>query len=399
MSKMDVRPTLAINEIAKILQNYGMDEEESRVYVYLLVQGPSGAGALARRLEINRVKAYRILKRLEGKGMVEAILGRPVRYSAMPLEEMVDRFIDEEKERVRLMEVEKKRLLEAYEKIVEKRPRIVEPKFRILHGRKSVFNFLSGMFERAGEEIALMTTVNDLYRFTYVGLDEVLRRKAQSGVKVRILTETNEKTIGVIENYLGFAEVFHRSLPGAIRFITVDQKEAFTSVLMDDSISLTTEKDAGLWTDSANYVEAMKRFFEDFWSRGADAAIRIKELRALIKIQRGLIGLSEELSRKGWVLEMPGKNKRNSGIMHRFDVIIRSLEGSRLLAADFVVRRGKVFPSLMALHTKALDVEPSSKFLIIDNFVLTDEERNLAQRYGIEIIEEANIQDLLDHLI
>ena len=390
---------MAMNEIAKILQNYGMDEEESQVYVYLLVQGPSGAGAIAKRLGINRVKAYRILKRLEGRGMVEAILGRPVRYSAMPLEETVNRFIDEEKERVRLMEEEKKRLLEAYEKIVEKQPRIVEPKFRILHGRRSVFNFLSGMFERAGKEIALMTTVNDLYRFTYVGLDETLRRKAQSGVKVRILTETNEKTIRVIENYLGFAEVSHRSLPGAIRFITVDRKEAFTSVLMDDSISLTTEKDAGLWTDSADYVEAMKRFFEDFWSRGSDAAVHIKELRALLKIRRSLMGLNEELSRKGWVLEMPGESRGNSGITHRFDMIIRNLEGSRLLVADFVVRRGKVFPSLMALHTKALDVEPSYEFLIIDNFTLTDEEKNLAQRYRIEIIEEANIQSLLDHLI
>jgi len=389
---------LAIDRLIKTLQNYGMNEEESQVYVHLLIQGPDGAGAIAKRLGINRVKAYRILKRLERRGVVEAILGRPVRYLAMPLEETVNKFIEDEKKRIRLMEAEKKKLLEAYEKIIEKQPQIVEPKFRILHGRRSVFNFLSGMFERSEKEIALMTTVNDLYRFAYVELDEILRRKAQNGVKVRILTETNEKTIRIIENYLGFAEVFHRNLPGAIRFITVDGKEAFTSVLMDDSISLTTEKDSGLWTDSADYVEAMNRFFEDFWSRGADAAMRIKELKLLLKIRRSLMGLNEELNRKGWILEMPGENEGDSGIKHRFDMIIRNVEDSRLLVADFVVRRDKIFPSLMALHTKALDVKPSSKFLIIDNFTLTEEEKNLAQRYGIKITEETNIQNLLSHL-
>ena len=389
---------LAVDELVKILQNYGMDGEESQIYVHLLIQGPEGAGAIAKRLGINRVKAYRILKRLEGKGMVEAVLGRPVKYLATPLEEIVNRFIEDEKKRIRLMEAERKKLLEAYERIVERQPRIVEPRFRILQGRRSVFNFLSGMFERAREEIALMTTVKDLYRFTYVGLDEILRRNAQNGVKVRILTEINEKTIGIIENYLGFAEVFHRNLPGPVRFITVDGKESFTSVLMDDSMSLNTEKDAGLWTDSSNYVEAMSKFFEDFWSRGADASIQIKELRSLLKIRQSLMDLNDELNRKGWILEMPGENKGNSGIMHEFDMIIRNAENSKILVADFVVRRDRVFLSLMALHTKALDVEPSSKFLIIDNFALTKEEKRLAKRYGIEIVEKTNIQNLLKRL-
>jgi len=389
---------LAVDKLVNVLKNFGMDEEESRVYAHLLIQGPEGAGAIAKRLGINRVKAYRILKRLEGRGLVEAVLGRPVRYLAAPLEETVNRFIEDEKKRIRLMEEEKKKLLEAYERIVERQPRIVEPRFRILHGRRSVFNFLSGMFERTEEEIALMTTVNDLYRFTYVGLDDILRRKSQNGVKVRVLTEINEKTIEIIENYLGFAEVFHRNLPGAVRFITVDGKESFTSVLMDDSMSLNTEKDSGLWTDSSSYVEAMRKFFEDFWSRGADASIRIKELRLLLKIRQSLMNLNDELNRRGWILEMPGENKGNSRITHKFDMVMRNVEDSKILVADFVVRRDRVFPSLMALHTKALDVEPSSKFLIISNFALSEEEKRLAKRYGIEILEEANVQNLLSHL-
>ena len=207
---------MAAEELIEILKKYGIDEEESQVYLDLLFQGPEGASAIAKRLSINRVKVYRILKRLESKGLVEAVLGRPVKYLAAPLNETITRFIEEEKRRVRLMEEEKNRLLEIYERIAERQPRVVMPRFRILHGRRSIFNFLHEMFNGAEKEIALMTTVNDLYRFTYAGLDDILRRNAQNGIKVRILTEINEKTIDIIENYLDFAEVHHRNLPGLV---------------------------------------------------------------------------------------------------------------------------------------------------------------------------------------
>jgi len=389
---------LAAEELIEILKKYGIDEEESQVYLDLLFQGPEGASVIAKRLSINRVKVYRILKRLESKGLVEAVLGRPVKYLAAPLNETITRFIEEEKRRVRLMEEEKNRLLEIYERIAERQPRVVMPRFRILHGRRSIFNFLHEMFNGAEKEIALTTTVNDLYRFTYAGLDDILRRNAQNGIKVRILTEINEKTIDIIENYLDFAEVHHRNLPGPVRFITVDRKRAFTSILMDDSMSISTDKDSGLWTDSSSYVEALRKFFEDFWSEGIDASIRITDLKILLDMQQSLKDLSEELNREGWILEMPGENRGRSGITHRFDMVMRNIEDSRIIIADFVVRRERVYPSLMALHTKALDVEPSSKFLIIYNFALSEEERRLAKIYGIRILREADVQNLLNHL-
>ena len=387
-----------MEEIIKTLQRYGMDKDESRVYINLLAQGPEGAGVIAKRLGLNRVRVYRILKRLEAKGVVKAVLGRPVKYVAISLEEAINRFIESERKKIQLMEAERKKLLESYMKIFESHPPVVAPKFRILNGRRSIFNFLSEMFEGARKEISLMTTVNDLYGFTYVGLDEILKRKAQSGVKIKILTEISEKTIEVIENYLEFAEVSHRSLPGSIRFVTVDGKESFTSILMDDSVGINVEKDAGLWTDSADYAEAMKRFFEDFWSRGVEAVTLIKELRSLAKIRRFLMSLNVEMGRNGWILEMPGEEEGDSGIKHRFDVVIKNLDGSKLLVADIVVRREKTMPSIMALHTKALDVNPSFKFLIIDNFILAEEEENLARRYRIEIISENNLKDLLGYL-
>ena len=189
---------MAAEELIEILKKYGIDEEESQVYLDLLFQGPEGASVIAKRLSINRVKVYRILKRLESKGLVEAVLGRPVKYLAAPLNETITRFIEEEKRRVRLMEEEKNRLLEIYERIAERQPRVVMPRFRILHGRRSIFNFLHEMFNGAEKEIALTTTVNDLYRFIYAGLDDILRRNVIIGDIQNV--HTNIKNLSLMIN-------------------------------------------------------------------------------------------------------------------------------------------------------------------------------------------------------
>jgi len=130
-----------VEEIIKTLQRYGMDKDESRVYINLLAQGPEGAGIIAKRLGLNRVRVYRILKRLEAKGVVKAVLGRPVRYVAISLEEAINKFIESERKKIQLMEAERKKLLETYMKIFESHPPVVAPKFRILQRTKIHLQF------------------------------------------------------------------------------------------------------------------------------------------------------------------------------------------------------------------------------------------------------------------
>ena len=66
------------------LLDFGFSNDEAEIYFFLLRTGPCPASLVSRRLRFNRVKAYRILKALEEKGAVGAIIGRPTKFVATP---------------------------------------------------------------------------------------------------------------------------------------------------------------------------------------------------------------------------------------------------------------------------------------------------------------------------
>ena len=58
------------DSLLSLLQPYGLDTDESRVYLELLENGASSALVLSRRLKIARTRVYRILDKLEKMGLV-----------------------------------------------------------------------------------------------------------------------------------------------------------------------------------------------------------------------------------------------------------------------------------------------------------------------------------------
>ena len=60
-------------------------------------------------------------------------------------------------------------------------------------------------------------------------------------------------------------------MPTPIRFAIIDGRETLTTVAMDDSMSMTTKADTGLWTNASSYVAAMRIFFDALWNLAPDA--------------------------------------------------------------------------------------------------------------------------------
>ncbi|MEN9561172.1 MAG: hypothetical protein RIQ56_445, partial [Candidatus Parcubacteria bacterium] len=56
--------------IENFLKNLGLNDNEIRVYLYLLTHGESIASIVAKRLEMKRATVYQVLESLEGKELV-----------------------------------------------------------------------------------------------------------------------------------------------------------------------------------------------------------------------------------------------------------------------------------------------------------------------------------------
>ena len=277
---------MALDRLSEKLIDFGFTKEEAEVYVFLSSMGPSPARVVSRRFDVNRMRAYRTLKSLEDKGLVERIIGRPMRFVANPLKESLSKYIDGFRERLTELETREEDIVEDWTRISDATSeQIEEPRFRIFEGRQQIYELMVQMCGRASGEICIVTTKRDLHRLALMGIDERLRTVSNEGIRVRVLTQVEGPDFAEMEYFGDFAEIRHVPLPAPVRFVTIDDRETLTTTSMEDTMSLTTHDDAGLWTNAPSYNSAMKVFFDALWRLATKASVIIEALQTGITPQ------------------------------------------------------------------------------------------------------------------
>ena len=273
---------MATEKLAARLRGFGLDKEEAEIYVFISASGPTPARVVARRFSFNRMKAYRSLKALEEKEFVQRVMGRPVKFVAAPLRIVIDRQMGSLHQTLSDLEANQDAFIREWESLAsgsDHRAHTEEPRFRIFQGRQQVFELLLEMYDRTHDTIRLVTTTSDLARLSLWGLDDKLKVLNRQGKKIRVLTQIDSENWKGVEPYSGFTEIRHITLQTPIRFAIIDGSEALTTVAMDDSMSMTTNADTGLWTDAPSYVAALGVFFDALWSLAPDAESVIESLK------------------------------------------------------------------------------------------------------------------------
>ena len=98
----------------KTLVNLGFKQSDSEVYVFLAEMGPQEGKAIADALKLPRQQLYRSLKNLQFRGMVSASPRQSARFSATPLEKVIDSLIEAKKEQALALQESKERLLSSW---------------------------------------------------------------------------------------------------------------------------------------------------------------------------------------------------------------------------------------------------------------------------------------------
>jgi len=269
---------MGLNRLHERLAEYGFGKEEAETYVFLAAMGPTSASTVAKRFNYNRMKAYRLLKNLEEDGLVHSVVGRPVRYVVVPIEGVVNSCIEEASKRLSDLKKSQPTIIEEIRKLANTEPReLEEPRFRMYQGRRQVYELLASMCERSEREMSLITTPQDLLRLSLWGFDEKLLRLKGSGRKVRLMTRVDDDNLSEIWEFSKKIDVRHIVIQTPIRFALVDD-ETLSSVAMDDSMSMTTQNDTGLWTNSRSFVSTMKTFYDALWSMAPEATTVINTI-------------------------------------------------------------------------------------------------------------------------
>lgn len=268
------------------LKNFGVTEKEAEVYIFLAKGGTLKTGQIAKRLEKNKGTVYRILSNLKKKGLVEATLEFPTRYTAVSLEKIIDSYIRSRREEVDLVEKTKKDLLRDWKKISQTGVDIPLDKFAVIEGRKRIYQKITEMAEKTQSNFSVISTVSDLVRADQFGVfGSTYAHPMKSKINFCILielTKQNLKAFKLLRAELKAGLDVKARNPGLglalfPRMVIRDDEEIlfFISPKKDQP---TKKQEVCIYTNCGSLVQAFTSVFEDLWRNSTDIEEKIIEI-------------------------------------------------------------------------------------------------------------------------
>jgi sugar-specific transcriptional regulator TrmB len=104
-------------EVMPLLMDYGLTEEEARMYVGVLRIGTGKVSEISHFTNTDRVKGYKILENLRSEGYVTSTLSSPILFSANDPKTVFDSILMKKKSGFQRLEKNQNRLIENLEKL------------------------------------------------------------------------------------------------------------------------------------------------------------------------------------------------------------------------------------------------------------------------------------------
>ncbi len=253
--------------LSKLRRYFCLNLYEVKIWTALLSRGVSTAGELSDIANVPRSRSYDVLESLEKKGFAITKLGKPIKYIAVPPEEVVERVkknmkVEAEERVKRLEEMKTTEVLDELKTLHTQGIDLVEPTdlSGSLRGRHNLYNHLELTIRNAENSVILMTTATGLLRKAE-GLKSTFEKLKKRGVKIRIAAPLTKESMEGIKDLRNLAEI--RQSDASSRFCIVDGKELIFMVLDDKDVH--PSYDLGIWVNSPFFARTMENMFDTAW--------------------------------------------------------------------------------------------------------------------------------------
>ncbi len=252
------------------LKDFGLNTYESKLWTALLSRGISTAGELSDIANVPRSRSYDVLESLEKKGFIIMKLGKPIKYVAVPPEEVLERVkkkvINDADSKTKILEsLKDSEILQELSVLHSQGVELVEPTdlSGALKGRSNLYNHLETMLKSAEKSIDIMTTTEGLIRKADT-LKSFLQKAKERKVKIRIAAPMTKEAEKVCKEIKNFADIRNASEIKA-RFTIIDGQQ-ITFMLLDDS-EVHPTYDSGVWVNTPFFASALRQMFETEWNK------------------------------------------------------------------------------------------------------------------------------------
>lgn len=256
-------------EIVERLTAIGLDEREAKLYVDVLLHGPSRASDAAARVRLKRTETYRALEGLMKQGFVKAHLTRPVAYEAVAPEVVFHDILAAHDQRRGDME----KLRERVGRIAQDaRARKGEAEgryaYKMIQGRRAILAAVESMLRSAREGQwmasshfgpASATAQNRAFQLTI--------RRAEAGLPMKLLFREQPGLDRVLAPLASHPRVEIRlaDLALPVRFTIVDDREIMFWLVSDPAAGVEARDDVAMWTNAPDFIAAQRALFSALW--------------------------------------------------------------------------------------------------------------------------------------
>jgi HTH-type transcriptional regulator, sugar sensing transcriptional regulator len=255
-------------EFLNKLKDFGLNTYEAKLWTALLSRGISTAGELSDIANVPRSRSYDVLESLEKKGFIIMKLGKPIKYIAVPPEEVLERVKrriqeDAESQDRLIEELRRSNVLDDLNFLHTEGINLVDPSelSGIIKGRTNIYHHLESMLKGAEKSVLIVASPQGMLR-KMGALKNPLKKAKDRGVKMSFCVvgpQPAPKQLSALEAYGEIRGV--KDMIG--RFCIIDGKE-ITFMLLDDE-KVHPSYDVGVWIKTPFFAKTMESSFSRVW--------------------------------------------------------------------------------------------------------------------------------------
>ena len=386
----------------ELLKEFGLDNDESRVYLGLVRMGAAKASEISHFTKTDRVRGYKILENLKNQGFVTSTLSSPILFSANDPKATLEKIIEKRKQEITKLDKSTNKLLKILDEIKINQTDTELPKLTVISGRNNIYDQVIKLINDSKDELYIVATAADIIRMYYTEIPEALKKAVKRNVMVKIMTELEISTKLECIKRLGVNYFKIAKLPSQGRIIC-NSYEVIMSGYTSNSSSQNTSDDSALITNSGEICGNMQSLSKFLWKIGKevriDQAKKNKSKKGPLQKQSSALIVDDDPD----AVEMFSDYLEIKGVT----VIGKSNNGKEGFEAYKKLRPDIVFLDIMmpdydgfyALK-KIREENPKAKVIMVTADMTSETKKKLRELKPTDVIYKPyNVERILDHLV
>jgi sugar-specific transcriptional regulator TrmB len=251
-------------DIASLVE-FGLSPLQSRAYIAMLKLRACRASQLSAAIGILRPEAYRILRELSSKGLVQRNIGTPSKFVALSPDQALSILLEQRANTIRTLHEKSRKLKDSLATYVSNSDGESTGRISLITGGNNALRKTMQMINEANSEYACILSKYSLKRSIYEEKAVAMVKARKRGVRFRIITEIDNSNRKAA-NYLARHTELRKDRDITFCIEIADKKEALLGpALTDQEMGSDIEREVDIWTRNQGFVQGICSIFEKLW--------------------------------------------------------------------------------------------------------------------------------------